>query len=116
MPQGIAQSVKSRNVFDTSPGGLNHSSLDGSRLSRILERHTTQLEEQASALNHSLSYANAPVKGEWMHSQREKREKMRIRNQEYLDKLKYMITYRESKITEKIQSIERANSQREHKL
>jgi 16S rRNA G527 N7-methylase RsmG len=41
---------------------------------------------------------------------------MRVRNQEYLDKLKYMITYRESKISEKIQSIERASSQREYKL
>ena len=56
------------------------------------------------------------MKGEWLHSQREKREKLRVRNQEYLDKLKYMLSYRESKITEKIQQIERASTQREHKL
>jgi hypothetical protein len=56
------------------------------------------------------------VKGEWLHSQREKREKLRVRNQEYLDKLKYMLSYRESKISEKIQQIERASSQRDHKL
>ena len=56
------------------------------------------------------------MKGEWLHSQREKREKLRVRNQEYLDKLKYMLSYRESKISEKIQQIERTSSQREHKL
>lgn len=64
----------------------------------MLQGHTSHLEDQLN-----VSYANAPVKGEWLHRQKEKRERLRARNQEYLDKLRFMISYRESKITEKIQ-------------
>ena len=59
---------------------------------------------------------NVAVKGEWVHSQREKRERLKVRNQDYIDKLRYMISYRESKISEKISQIERASSQRESRL
>lgn len=59
---------------------------------------------------------NAPVKGEWVHSQREKREKLRVRNQDYLDRLRYLLSYRESKVTERISQIERASSQKEDRV
>jgi hypothetical protein len=39
-----------------------------------------------------------------------------VRNQDYIDKLRYMISYRESKIYEKINQIERASSQRESRI
>jgi hypothetical protein len=45
--------------------------------------------------------------------QREKRERLREKNQEYIEKLKYMISYRESRINEKIKLIERTSTQRE---
>lgn len=48
--------------------------------------------------------------------QREKRDRLREKNQEYIEKLKYMISYRESKINEKIKLIERSSTQRETQL
>ena len=59
---------------------------------------------------------NAPVKGEWVHTQREKREKLRARNQDYLDRLQYMLSYRESRVTDRISQIQRASSQREDRV
>lgn len=48
--------------------------------------------------------------------QREKRDRLREKNQEYIEKLKYMISFRESKINEKIKLIERSSTQRERQL
>jgi hypothetical protein len=48
--------------------------------------------------------------------QREKRERLREKNQEYIEKLKYMISYRESRINEKIKLIERTSTLRETQL
>ena len=83
--------------------------MESSRVSKILEKHTSFLEQNTFSNN----YVNAPVRGEWVHSQREKRERLRERNQDYLDRLRYMLSYRESRVTERAQQIERATSQKE---
>jgi hypothetical protein len=56
------------------------------------------------------------ISSEWLHKQREKRERLREKNQEYIEKLKYMISYRESRINEKIKLIEKSSTQRESQL
>ena len=79
--------------------------------SKLLSVHKQQLESQAS-------YAKSrdtPVSSEWIHSQREKREKLRERSMVYLDKLKHMISVRDSRIESKLKGLQMSEQLRQEK-
>lgn len=78
--------------------------------SKLLSVHKQQLDSQAP-------YAKSrdAVSSEWIHTQREKREKLRERNKVYLDKLKHMISVRDSHIEYKLKALQMSEQLRQEK-
>lgn len=79
--------------------------------SKLLSVHKQQLDSQQT-------YAKSkgtPVSSEWIYSQREKRDKLRERNMVYLDKLKHMISVRDSRIENKLKGLQMSEQLRQEK-
>ena len=55
------------------------------------------------------------MSSEWIYSQREKREKLRERHNVYLDKLKHMISVRDSRIENKLKDLQMSEQLRQEK-
>lgn len=55
------------------------------------------------------------MSSEWIHTQREKREKLRERNSVYLDRLKHMISVRDSHIEYKLKALQMSEQLRQEK-
>jgi hypothetical protein len=64
--------------------------------------------------NPSLHYQKSIEKSNKLEP--EKSEKLKVKNQEYLDKLRYMINYRESQLEEKKRLAQKAENDREERL
>jgi hypothetical protein len=83
-----------------------------SNASKLLSVHKQQLEQMSNAKS---SMLGAPPSSEWIFSQKEKRERLRARNIVYLDKLKHMVSLRDSQMENKIKQIQQTEQLRQEK-